>query len=133
MNFLGARGDRSGCHASAHAGTPYPCSQKDIDRACQMSRQRKEGGFVEINPAIDDLIHYNRLDRRDPPPVSAAVSRLRDAVQRSQGRKWGRDIIIKAGSLRYTNLGSGGLDLSYVVTHRGIVLLLQTSDGSGSN
>lgn len=123
MNLSGERGDRSGCRASAHTGTPYPCSQKDIDRACHLSRQWKEGGFVEIYPAIDDLIHYNRLDRKDPPPVAAAASRLRDAVRRSERRKWERDIIIKACSLRYTKLGPGGLDLCNVMRSGGIILV----------
>lgn len=134
MNFFIGRNDPSGCHASAQRGTPYPCSQKDIDRACRLSRQRKEGGFVGINPAIEDVIHYNRLDRTDPAPVATAVSRLRDAIQRSERHKWGRDIIIKAGSLHYTKLGLGVLNLCYVrrcwtyysVFNRPVMTLAQT-------
>jgi hypothetical protein len=113
MDPLGGR-DRSRYHASVDTGTPYPCSQKDIDRAVHLSPQRRNGVFVEINLSIEDVIHYNRLDRSDPPPVAAAASRLHDAIRSCLRHGWGRDIIIKVGTLQYTSLGIKVFNLYYV-------------------
>lgn len=89
-----------GCHASVHEGTPYPCTQHHIERTCRVSRHERHGERVTPERALEDLAHFNRLDRRNPAAVNAAVTRIRKAIARCMNHTWERDIIIKVYDFR---------------------------------
>lgn len=74
-------------------GTPYPCTQRDLDGYLKHERDNSKARYITpaeaTNQLCDWLNHF-----KDPDASSlAALRRLRDGVQLNP---WGPDLVIKA-------------------------------------
>ena len=76
----------------AASGTPYDCTQADIDAFCKPPRNVRSSRFLPAEVSIQTLTSF--LSQQTPTPdVCDALARLRLAVWDPD---WGPDIIIKA-------------------------------------
>jgi len=64
----------------ADNGTPYPCSQRDIDRSCHSSTSRT-GSFGSCTEALDDVVYFSTMDNTFRSDVFAETFRLTAALQ----------------------------------------------------
>ena len=71
--------------------SPYDCTQEEIDDYTK--EYRSEAFFASIEEATQEITHILNPFAKYPPPVEAALCRLKDA---RFGVKWGPDTIIKS-------------------------------------
>ena len=76
----------------ADRGTPYPCSQMDLDRCFSLTATNPYQ-YVELMEATYQLVRFNRVTKPLSPDEVAALSRLTRAVNIVE---WGPDLAIKA-------------------------------------
>ena len=76
----------------ADTGTPYPCTQEDLDYCLRFPRI-KPGKRLHRMEATYQLTRFNRLTKELSPNERNACKNLKAALQL---RDWGPDLIIKA-------------------------------------
>lgn len=82
-----------------HSGTPYPCTQADIDFHLKSFKSRNRGPFVKNWDATKEVLWQNDEARPVPPAEIAAINRLLDAANSAtDGVVLGPDFAIKAFS-----------------------------------
>ena len=81
----------------ADGGTPYPCSQGEINfhRRGKFLHPNK-GPFVGAIEATFEIVWHNKETRKVPPRESAAIDRLIEAILDAEENGYGPDIIVKA-------------------------------------
>ncbi len=84
----------SGNDISARRGTPYPCSQEDIDASVEFSHDN-ERPFVSANRATRELIDHNDRRRYPSSREQDAIRRLVFALEDANSGLWGADLIFK--------------------------------------
>lgn len=78
-------------------GTKYPCSQTEIDFHHRgRFLQPNTGPFVSAIEATSQIVEHNKETRKVPPPESAAIDRLIDAILDAEEYGFVPDIVIKA-------------------------------------
>lgn len=81
----------------AHTGTPYPCSQNDLDlHNTGTFQQLNNRPFVSAMEATRQVMLQNHIPRRIPPPEPAAIQTLRRIVHALEKRTdFGPDLPIE--------------------------------------
>lgn len=74
-------------------GTPYPCTQKDLDGYVKHYRHNSDARYLTAAEATNELCNW--LNHFNEPDASsmAALERLRKGIQL---KPWGPDLVIKA-------------------------------------
>lgn len=85
--------NRAGTRIYADRGTPYQCSQADLDSLVHLSAPTHSPP-VSTYRAFTDIIRWNEDGYRYPPAVGAAVDRIKAAIN-APTYEWRPDIIIK--------------------------------------
>ena len=80
-------------HVRVDRGTPYPCTQKDLDGYMKHHRHNLNARYVTTVKATNELCNW--LNHFHEPDASsmAALERLKNGLQL---RPWGPDLVIKA-------------------------------------
>ena len=76
----------------ADTGTPYPCTQQDLDYCLRFPRIKPSGKLHRME-ATYQLTRFNRLTKELSPNERNACKNLKAALKL---RDWGPDLIIKA-------------------------------------
>lgn len=81
----------------ADGGTRYLCSQSEIDFHHRgRFLHRNKGPLVSAIEATSEIVSHNKETRKVPPPETAAINRLIDAILDAEEYGYGPDIIVKA-------------------------------------
>ena len=83
---------------STETGTPYPCSQADIDfHRRNVFPNPNKGPFIPCRESTKEIMWQNGTDRTVPPTEKTAIKNLRSAVLAAQKNlAMGPDLAIKA-------------------------------------
>ena len=81
-------------------GTPYPCSQNDLDaHSTDRFQEQSHRPFVGAMEATREVMLHNHVSRRIPPTELAAIENLRQIVYAVEKRMdFGPDLAVKAFS-----------------------------------
>lgn len=79
---------------NAQRGTPYPCSQRDINATEQFSHHN-ERPFVSASRASREIIEHNDQRRSPSSCEQDAIRCLARALDEAESGPWGPDLIIK--------------------------------------
>lgn len=79
----------------AHRGTPYPCSQSDIDATSEFSRHN-ECPYVSASQANREIVQHNDQRKALSSHERDAIERLVSSLNDARRCRWGPDLIIKS-------------------------------------
>ena len=77
----------------ADSGTPYPCSQRDLDGYVRFHGSNRNAVYVSATTATNNLTRLLDIHQEPDASASAALGRIAEGLRNS---RWGPDIVFKA-------------------------------------